>query len=96
MKEAFDKLPEILPPKCFRNTFGDNFAGDPKAEPSAFCRCSSLVAPGTMSEGNYATMEGDGDKACTYSVMPTAPISISTWVRPTEKIAVTTCRVETL
>lgn len=84
-------LPDVIPPQCFRNTNGDNFAGEPMAEPSAFCRCSSTAANG-ITEGNYATMEGEGDDACTYATMPTETIEIT--MKPQETGPVTSCRWE--
>lgn len=93
LKELEAGLPDVIPPQCFRNTFGDGFDGKPKAEPSAFCHCSSAKDGGGMTKGNFPTMTGEGDKACTYSTMPTQTISITTHTRPKET-TVTSCRLE--
>lgn len=84
-------LPDIIPPQCFRNTHGDNFAGEPRAEPSAWCHCSSAVGNG-KTNGNYATLKGEGDDACTYATMPTETIELTT--KPKETGPVTSCRWE--
>ncbi|SPO03657.1 uncharacterized protein DNG_06340 [Cephalotrichum gorgonifer] len=91
LQELEAGVPDVIPPQCFRNTYGDGFDGKPRAEPSAFCRCSSIGGPGTKTEGNYATMSGEGDDACTYTTMPTETISIT--LRPKET-TVTSCRLE--
>ncbi|KAM0329504.1 hypothetical protein ACHAQA_004813 [Verticillium albo-atrum] len=91
LQELEAGLPDVLPPQCFRNTFGDGFNGKPRAEPSAFCHCSSAASEGGMTSGNFATMSGEGDQACTYSTMPTETISIT--MGPTET-EVTSCRME--
>ncbi|EMR63473.1 hypothetical protein UCREL1_9579 [Eutypa lata UCREL1] len=91
LKELEAGLPDVIPPQCFRNTNGDGFDGKPKAEPSAFCHCSSAKAGGGMTKGNFPTMTGEGDKACTYSTMPTQTISIT--MRPKET-TMTSCRLE--
>lgn len=41
LKQALEELPELSPPKCYLNTDGDNFEGEPKADPSDWCVCSS-------------------------------------------------------
>ncbi len=85
-------LPDVLPPICSRDTPGDGFSGKPMAEPSAFCYCSSRDSEGDMTDGNFPTMSGEGDMACTYSTMPTETISIT--MAPTET-EITSCRLET-
>lgn len=84
-------LPDVIPPQCFRNTHGDRFDGEPAAEPSAFCHCSSVGGEGSATKGDYPTMSGEGDDACTYTTMPSETISIS--LKPKETV-VTSCRVE--
>lgn len=69
-------LPDTIPSRCFRNTYGDDFDGEPKAEAPAFCVCSSKAGK-AMSTGIYATMTGEGDDACTYATMPTVTIEIT-------------------
>lgn len=93
LKEVKPSLPKVIPPQCFRNTYGNGFDGKPKAEPSAFCHCSSAKSEGGMTSGNYPTMSGDGDKACAYLTMPTKPISIT--MRPQKTgVSVTSCKIE--
>ncbi|KAI9163909.1 Leucinostatins biosynthesis cluster protein T [Paramyrothecium foliicola] len=92
LKELEDKLPEIIPPNCFPNSYKNDFNGKQRAEPATFCHCSSQVEVGIMTRGNFSTMSGEGEKACAYSVMPTKTISIS--VKPKET-KVTSCRMET-
>lgn len=84
-------MPDVARPECSRDTHGDGFNGEPRAEPSAFCRCSSTRGEGEMTEGDYDTMSGEGDDACTYAIMPTETISII--MKPTET-EVTSCRIE--
>ncbi|CRK41581.1 hypothetical protein BN1723_015939 [Verticillium longisporum] len=91
LQELEAGLPNVIPPQCFRNTYGDGFDGKPKAEPSAFCHCSSAGAEGGMTRGNFPTLKGEGDMACTYSKMPSQTISITK--RP-KQTAVTSCRLE--
>ena len=91
LQELEAGLPDVIPPQCFRNDHGNGFDGQPRAEPSAFCHCSSAGSEGGMIQGNFPTMSGEGDNACTYSTMPTETISIT--MRPTET-AVTSCRME--
>lgn len=91
LKELEAGVPDVIPPQCFRNTHGDGFDGKPIAEPSAFCRCSSIGGEGSKTEGNYPTMSGEGDNACTYTVMPTETIRITMKSKETE---VTSCRME--
>lgn len=93
LEELQDELPDILPPQCFRNTYGDGFDGKPLAEPSAFCHCSSAGAEGGMIRGNYPTMKGEGDDACTYSTMPSETISI-TMMTTKPDVPITSCKVE--
>ena len=93
LKELENGVPKVIPPQCFRNTYGDGFDGKPNAEPSAFCHCSSAKGDGGMTSGNYPTMSGGGDNACTYSTMPTETISITMKSKPTG-VAVTSCRME--
>ncbi|GJN86974.1 hypothetical protein PLIIFM63780_010556 [Purpureocillium lilacinum] len=93
LKELDGRVPKVVPPQCFRNTYGDGFDGKPNAEPSAFCHCSSAKSDGGMTRGNYPTMSGQGDKACTYSTMPTQTISIIMKSKQT-RVAVTSCRME--
>ena len=91
LQELEAGLPDVIPPQCFRNTHGDGFDGKPRAEPSAFCRCSSFGSEGAKTEGNFATMSGEGSDACTYTTMPTETISIT--AKPTQT-EITSCRVE--
>ncbi|KAL8930404.1 MAG: hypothetical protein Q9208_000587 [Pyrenodesmia sp. 3 TL-2023] len=91
LQELQDGLPDVVPPQCFRNTFGDGFNGKPRAEPSAFCHCSSAGGESGMTRGNFPTMSGESEMACTYSTMPTQTISITMRPKETE---VTSCRLE--
>ena len=91
LKEILADFPDVAPPQCLFNSYSNGFDGKPRAEPPAFCHCSSLVSEGQMTKGDFATMPGEGDNACTYSTMPTETISIS--MKPTET-KITSCRVE--
>jgi hypothetical protein len=84
LKEALANLPDSAPPKCFENTNGDGFDGEPIAVPSAWCVCTS----GTSS-GIYPTMT-PSNSPCAYDEMPQDTITISNKPKPTGPV--TSCK----
>lgn len=85
LKEAFLSNPDDLIPFCEKNSGGDNFVGEPRADPATWCVCDMITKSGL-----FPAMKST-ESPCAYKTLPTKEISITIKPVPSD-VSITSCR----